>query len=203
MAQLLLTPRITCLRSAQLSLQTYIIPQRRRLFCTIDHTQNSHRGLIFPQLLSQVVMTRDRSCIPQVREQALWPPHRNPTCFFLPASCRQLQYRIRGSSVRFLIYCQFKKEIHKRDGKLRGRNRTEIRSTQSEASTKTCSCWVQSKKSVELKNVSSMQQHLPIKSSPLQLYQIYKPQSPLIIAIHSTKCCESTIESFRVEDVTK
>ena len=51
MAQLLLTPCIICLRCAYQNLQTFAC------FCTIDHTQ-SYKGRLFPQWLSQVVMTR-------------------------------------------------------------------------------------------------------------------------------------------------
>ena len=37
------------------------------VFCTIDHTQ-SYKGCIFPQLLSQAVMTGTHTCYPQMEE---------------------------------------------------------------------------------------------------------------------------------------
>ena len=46
-AQLLLSPRVIRLRSAQLNLQTCILIQRRCLFCTINHTQAYIPTLVF------------------------------------------------------------------------------------------------------------------------------------------------------------
>ena len=63
-AQLLLTPRIIRLRCAHLNLQNFAC------FCTINHTQ-SYKGRLFPQWLSQVVMTGAQICYPQKGHLAL------------------------------------------------------------------------------------------------------------------------------------
>ena len=47
----------------------YILIQRRCQFCTNNHTQ-SYRGLILSSELSQVVLTQDQTCSPQMREKA-------------------------------------------------------------------------------------------------------------------------------------
>ena len=51
------------------------------LFCTIDHTQ-SYKGRLFPQWLSQVVMTGARTCYPQFEESALQPRNQSDLLIF-------------------------------------------------------------------------------------------------------------------------
>ena len=61
---------VILINNAQINLQTYILIHK--------HTP-SHRGRIFPQMIAQVVVTRDQTCNPQMREQALCHAA-NPTC---------------------------------------------------------------------------------------------------------------------------
>ena len=70
-AQLLLSPRIICLPTKL----THVC-----LFCTINNTQLC-RGRIFPQLLSQVVISWDRTCHPKIREPVSYTHLTLPTIY--------------------------------------------------------------------------------------------------------------------------
>ena len=83
--QLLSTPQTITLH--EIDVHTYVNYRLLLVFVpSIIH--NLARAAIFPQWLSQVILTWAQTCYPQMREPALWPRLKSDLLITLDVSCR-------------------------------------------------------------------------------------------------------------------